>query len=174
MLLLIATEMMFFGGLISGYIVSRAENPSWQTILQPSLPFAETAFNTVLLLLSAVTYIQLSKAAKDNGKRSKALYFLLATIVLGTLFVMLQGREWVALIQNGMTTRTSLFGAFFYTIIGAHGTHVVAGLLMLVYLYFRLKKATDISKISFVSTVSLYWYFVVAVWPILYFLVYMY
>jgi heme/copper-type cytochrome/quinol oxidase subunit 3 len=173
MLIIITTEIMFFGGLISGYIVNRAENPSWQTLLQPSLPLAETALNSLFLIISAVTYVLTIREA-GKGQKNRALLWLTATAVLGEVFVLLQGREWVALITNGMTASSSLYGAFFYTIIGTHAFHVIVGILMLIFLMFKIDRAKNLARLETPVTIAFYWMFVVWVWPILYYLVYMF
>ena len=177
MLLFIFAEIMFFGGLISAFIVNRADNlGAWPPVWQPRLPVLETAFNTFLLIISGVTMfmavIEAGKKQKINLARYKKL--LLATIIFGSLFVILQGREWIQLINAGMTTSSSLFGAFFYTIVGAHGLHVLGGLLYLIIIVNRLLKTTDeFYRMDASTTANVYWLFVVALWPFLYILVYM-
>jgi heme/copper-type cytochrome/quinol oxidase subunit 3 len=175
MILFIATEMMFFGGLISGFVVNAADNiGAWPPKWQPRLPVYETAFNTFLLLVSAVTMFLAVKAAKtkDPSNKKVSLYLKL-TMLLGAGFVIFQGVEWTQLIHAGMTTSSSLFGAFFYTIVGAHGLHAVGGLLYLIYVSVKILRASDWEfKTGYLTTISLFWYFVALLWPVLYTLVY--
>lgn len=169
MSLLIATELMFFAGLISAYLVNKA-GASWPPVGQPRLPIEMTAVNTIILLFSSVTlHLFKKKYAKANEKK-----LLLVTMLLGLAFVAIQGMEWVKLLQFGLTTTSSLYGAFFYTLIGAHGFHVIVGLLILLYLLVSVNKKTQNEKIvNRISACSMYWYFVVGIWPILYILVYL-
>lgn len=165
MVLLLMAEAMFFAGLVSAYLVARAHAvDGWPPPGQPRLPLASTAVNTVVLLLSLVT---LHRARRDDAEAGR---MLLATFGLGTLFLLLQGREWVALIGYGLTSRSSLYGAFFYTIVGAHGLHVMAGLAALLATW-RLT-VRDSERAAFTMACSLYWVFVVGLWPILYLAVY--
>ena len=90
--LLVVAEMMFFAGLISAYLVARAHTDGWPPIGQPRLPIQNTAFNTLILLLSAYT-IKLCL-------REQSRFRLLETCVLGLTFVLLQGREWLALLGS--------------------------------------------------------------------------
>ncbi len=176
MVFLLVTELMFFSGLISAFIVNKA-GWDWAPPGQPRLPVEVTAVNTLILLGSAVTlffavrYLYRS-TGDDSGKVKK---YLLWTMALGLIFVIIQGVEWVRLLSFGLTTTSSLYGAFFYTIIGAHGLHVLAGLAILCYLWMYLKKSTKslTEKRETMKACSIYWYFVVGIWPILYLLVYL-
>jgi cytochrome c oxidase subunit 3 len=156
--LLVVAEMMFFAGLISAYLVARAHADGWPPIGQPRLPIQNTAFNTLILLLSAYT-IKLCL-------REQSRFRLLETCVLGLTFVLLQGREWLALLGHGLTLRSGPYGAYFYTLVGAHAIHVLAGLLALGWIYAHYKPL-------YARAGSIYWAFVVALWPILYILVYL-
>lgn len=175
MIFLLATEAMFFAGLISAYIVNRAGAMVWPPENQPRLPVEVTAVNTLVLLSSAVSLFLFNRKIKRNGFIDKnSLQILITTIILGATFLSIQGSEWVRLVGYGLTTSSSLYGAFFYTIIGIHGAHVVVGLIILFYLFNVLRKPTEFEySRSKAIACSLYWYFVVAVWPILYVLVYL-
>lgn len=165
MVIVLMAEAMFFAGLISAYLVARAHaSGGWPPIGQPRLPIASTGVNTVVLLFSLVT---LRWALRDPAR---AAQWLAATMGLGTIFLLLQGREWVALIGYGLTSRSSLYGAFFYTIIGAHGLHVLVGLVALVVTWSFVRRGRPHDALMTGS--SLYWNFVVGLWPILYVLVY--
>lgn len=176
MILWVLTELMFFSGLISSFMVNASDNlGAWPPKWQPRLPVYETGFNTILLLLSAVTmFMAVQKVKGQDDKSLKAITRnLLITMVFGALFVMLQGVEWVRLIEAGLTTTSSLFGAFFYIIIGAHGIHALAGVFYLIYVSSKVIKTPDWDKKSrMLTTLSIYWYFVVLLWPFLYVVVY--
>jgi heme/copper-type cytochrome/quinol oxidase subunit 3 len=174
MILLLITEAMLYGGLISAYIVNRAGAAVWPPPDQPRLPVEVTGVNTIILLSSAlVLFLFTRRVNKMRAIDSKSTNILLVTILLGATFLTIQGTEWARLIGYGLTTHSSIYGAFFYTLIGAHGLHVFAGLSILFYLYFSIRKASSFETAkNKISTCILYWYFVVAIWPILYRLVY--
>jgi heme/copper-type cytochrome/quinol oxidase subunit 3 len=176
MILFVATEIMFFSGLISAFVVNASDNAgSWPPKWQPRLPVTSTAVNTLLLLASAVTLFIAVRKTKGQSVESQkqSSRFLKLTMLLGSAFVVLQGIEWVQLIAGGLTSSSSLFGAFFYTIIGAHGIHAVGGLLYLFYVSLKIIKTSDFGlKLTMMNTLSIFWYFVVLLWPLLYLLVY--
>jgi cytochrome c oxidase subunit III len=169
MIFLVATEVMFFAGLVSAYIVNRAGAEAWPPAGQPRLPVAITALNTIVLFGSA---IMLYIFRKEFGQK-RSMKALLLAIALGALFILVQGSEWVRLIGFGLTTTSSLYGAFFYVLIGAHAVHAFAGLCVLWYLYFSVKRAADVREADGkIAATGIYWYFVVGIWPLLYLLVY--
>ena len=96
---------------------------------------------------------------------------MLASLVLGGLFVSLQGVEWVRLIAQGLTLTSSTLGGFFYLIIGTHGLHALAAILGMVWATRRLLRAE--LTIGQLQTVAVLWYFVVGIWPFLYWKVYL-
>ncbi|HTB31568.1 MAG TPA: heme-copper oxidase subunit III [Bacteroidia bacterium] len=168
------TESMLFAGLISAYIVNRAGAMVWPPADQPRLPVEVTGVNTLILLSSAVVlYLFTKRVNKVASIDSRSTNLLLVVIMLGATFLAVQGTEWARLIGYGLTTHSSIYGAFFYTLIGAHGLHVLVGLGILLYLYFAIRKASSFEMAkNKISACILYWYFVVAIWPILYRLVY--
>ncbi len=171
MIFFLAAEIMFFAGLISAYIVNRSVADGMPSIQQPRLPVEITAVNTLLLIISFATLLIFSKKFKSaNSSR----LFLLLTIFLGLIFLSVQGNEWVKLLRFGFSTHTSIYGAFFYTLIGAHAAHVMIGLILLLYLFLKLQKSTSFDNAkNKIAVCSLYWYFVVGIWPVLYVLVYL-
>jgi heme/copper-type cytochrome/quinol oxidase subunit 3 len=175
MIFVLATEGMFFAGLISAYVVNKAGAVMWPPYGQPRLPVEVTAVNTIVLLSSAIAITLFARKFKTQQTLTPALRRMLTlSILLGITFVAVQGSEWVKLIAFGLTTKSSLYGSFFYLLIGMHALHVVGGLGLLLYLSQSIKKMKSAEAISNRITVcSLYWYFVVGIWPILYILVYL-
>lgn len=172
-LFLITTELMFFAGIISAFLVNKA-GMEWPPVGQPRLSAGVTAINTLVLLGSAYTLLMAIKKLRD-GRINSSVFLLTLSIILGSAFLFVQGAEWVQLIGFGLTTTSSLYGAFFYLIIGAHGLHVFAGLILLVNMLYTIKKTKYSNAIILekVAAFSLFWYFVVGIWPLLYWLVYL-
>jgi len=171
MLIFIATEVMFFAGLVSSFTVVRlsAEGGVWPPPGQPRLPVEETAINTAALLLSGVCLYWAQRAFKRSPAQAKIPF--LFTILLGIFFVAFQGAEWMALIGEGLTASSSLHGGFFYLIIGTHALHAIGALTALAFCYVKLLQ-NKLTPAGFWA-MRLFWYFVVGVWPILYWRVYL-
>jgi cytochrome c oxidase subunit 3 len=171
MLIFIFTEVMFFAGLISAHTIVRSQTAGqmWPPYGQPRLPVEETALNSLALLVSGVVLVLAWFAYKKSAPAARIP--LLISIILGIVFVGFQGAEWVALLAQGLTLQSSAYGGFFYLIVGAHGLHAVAALLGLIWSFKQLDQGKLTA--SQLGTVSAFWYFVVLVWPFLYWKVYL-
>jgi heme/copper-type cytochrome/quinol oxidase subunit 3 len=168
-LIFVIAEMMMFAGLMSAFSIVKAGALGWPPPGQPRLPVETTAFNTAALLASGVVLFFANRAYANNRDRSKRLLF--AAIGLGGFFVAFQGFEWVLLIRQGLTLTSSNHGSFFFLIVGLHALHAIAGLTVLANAGLRLSKGALVSS-SF-AAVQVFWYFVVGLWPVLYFMVYL-
>lgn len=172
MALFVFAELMMFSGFISAHIISRrsALPGTWPPDDQPRLPVESTAFNTAALLASGVLLF-LAHRSRRHGRPAAALRWLSGAILLGALFVGLQGAEWVRLLAQGLTVSSSLVGGFFYLIVGAHALHAVAALVFLATAWNALRSGT-LSGSHF-GAAQVFWYFVVLLWPVLYWKVYL-
>jgi len=170
MVIFVGTEVMFFAGLISAFTISKAGAPrdAWNLPAGQLLPLASTAVNTGALFLSGTLLWVAGR--QYRARSSAAAHTLLAAVVLGALFVMLQGREWVGLIGHDVTLRSSALGAFFYVIVGTHAVHAVAALVALGVAWWRLRAGR--LSYGFFLGAQTFWYFVVMIWPVIYARVY--
>ena len=169
MVVFTVTEAMFFLALISAFAIIKSHWTEWPPPGQPRLPVGQTAFNTAFLLLSGPLLFAASRRfAKD---RTQGGHLLLGAMLSGGTFVVLQGLEWVALIREGLTLTSSSHGSFFYLIVGIHALHVLIAIAILAYVWLRHRQGK--LEIAGITTAEVLWYFVVGVWPILYWQVYL-
>jgi cytochrome c oxidase subunit 3 len=171
MVFFVLAEIMLFSGFISGFQIIKANAPGnvWPPPGQPRLPVETTAFNTALLLLSGAAMWWAWRRFQDDP-RSARLPFA-GSLALGTAFVGLQGFEWVALLADGLTLTSSSYGSFFYLIVGCHALHAVTAIGALAWLLVRLQRGT-LTREAFIAG-QMFWYFVVLLWPVLYWQVYL-
>ena len=169
MLVFVIAEMMLFAGLMSAFSIVRSGTLGWPPPGQPRLPVEATAFNTAVLLASAVLLFVANRAFTRNRERAGRPLF--CAVGLGAFFVAFQGYEWVMLIRQGLTLTYSNHGSFFFLIVGLHGLHVIAGLTVLARASLKLSKGM-LAPSTFVAA-QVFWYFVVGLWPVLYFMVYL-
>ena len=91
------------------------------------------------------------------------------------IFLVVQGYEWVKLIGYGLTLSSGVYGATFYTLIGCHGLHVFGAVIWLLGVWRRAtRRRYTATRRTGVVLCSMYWSYVVGLWPILYWLVYLY
>ncbi len=172
MWLFLASEVMFFAGLIGAYIVLRGGAPQWP-VVSHVLNVPLVAGNTFILIVSSVTMVR-AFAAIEAGDQQGMRNMLMATAVLGVIFLSIQGLEWSALIREGTTASTNVFGSTFFTLTGFHGLHVTGGVVALVYVIARAFRG-DYTQAEHggVELMGLYWHFVDIVWIFLFTIVYL-
>jgi cytochrome c oxidase subunit 3 len=171
-LFFIGAEVMFFAGLVSAFWVLRLGAPVWPPPLQPRLPVGVTGLNTLVLFGSSVAVVAARRALRC-GQRDLALRRFGLAAGLGALFLAVQGYEWVRLVHFGLTLTSGTYGAAFYTLIGAHAVHVLGALLWLLLSVRGLARAGAGRSGPWVRASTLYWHFVVVLWPVLYVSVYL-
>ncbi|MDT8319425.1 MAG: cytochrome c oxidase subunit 3 [Xanthomonadales bacterium] len=144
---------------------------SFQTIPAFGIPF----INTLILLSSGLT-VTLAHHALKKDDRGKLVSWLLATVVLGFLFVYLQVYEYIEAYQHlGLTLGSGIYGSTFFMLTGFHGMHVTLGAIMLLVIAIRSMKGHFKPEHHFgFEAVAWYWHFVDVVWLGLFIFVYVY
>ncbi len=165
---------MFFAGLLGAFVVYRFGAETWPPPDQPRLPLGVTTINTLVLLASGIVMVRAWRNLKTTSlksiRRSVAI-----TLVLGLAFLLIQGYEWARMLEFGLRLSTGVFGATFYTLIGCHALHVIGAVVWLVTVWFRLHRSPQslvANEFIAVKLVSMYWLLVVALWPVIFGMVY--
>ena len=168
----IASEVMFFTGLIVVYMVMRGRSITGPYAAQVlSVPLV--AINTFVLLASSFTMVTALSAIQQNDVRGFKRW-LTATAILGLLFLGGQAFEFISLYNEGATLSSNMFGATFFTLTGFHGMHVFVGVLWIAFVLARASRGgvTQANHLA-VELVGLYWHFVDIVWIIIFTVVYL-
>jgi cytochrome c oxidase subunit 3 len=136
-------------------------------------PFWLPTINTALLLTSGVT-LTIAHHALQAGNRGKTIAFMWMTVILGLVFLFVQGYEYAhAYGDLNLKLSSGIFGSTFYMLTGFHGFHVFVGMLMLLFITLRLQKGHFSAKSHFgFEGAAWYWHFVDVVWLGLYIVVY--
>ncbi len=164
MLLFIASEVMFFGGLFATYFSARASVPAGEWGPPPGshgldLPLA--ALLTVILVASSFT-LQFGVWAIRRGDTGKLKLWTGITLLLGVLFLAGQLYDYS---QLGFGIADGVFGTVFYTLTGFHGAHVFGGAVGITIVLARaLRGQFSARNHVAVEAVSMYWHFVDVVW----------
>jgi cytochrome c oxidase subunit 3 len=101
MWLFLSTEIMFFAALLGSYVVLRFGAPVWPKPHHVHLSEPIGAFNTFVLICSSVTIVLALEAARANKSR-QAKNWMLATLLLGSLFLGVKGYEYAAKFSHGI------------------------------------------------------------------------
>jgi len=176
--LMLVSEAAIFGGLFVHFFYNKDYAVNLlgmefrpEGLLETSLP----AIGTLLLISSSFT-CHVAHHAFEAGNRGKAKTYLVYTMVLGLIFLGMQGYEWghLAGLPEPFTAASGVFGTCFYLMTGFHGAHVAMGIMMLFLVYARMEMnhMTEKRHFSMVAA-SWYWHFVDVVWIVLFFTVYL-
>jgi cytochrome c oxidase subunit 3 len=131
------------------------------------------AINTLILLTSGVTVTWAHWGLK-KGNRGQLILGLLATVVLGFIFLGLQAYEYIhAYSDLNLRLTSGMYGATFFMLTGFHGLHVTLGATMLLIILLRSMKGHFTAEHHFAfEAVAWYWHFVDVVWLGLFVFVY--
>ena len=106
--------------------------------------------------------------------RAEVRNYLIATLALGSLFIVLKLVEWSHLVAEGFDIGTTQ-GSIFYIATGAHGLHVFVGLLVMLYLVFKSDTVGfDEENAQGIEYFGLYWHFVDLAWVVIFPAFYLY
>ena len=136
-------------------------------------PFWLPTINTALLLTSGVT-LTIAHHALQAGNRGRTIAFMWVTVLLGVIFLCVQGYEYYHLYTElNLKMSSGVFGSTFFLLTGFHGFHVFVGMLMLLFITLRLQSGHFTAERHFgFEGAAWYWHFVDVVWLGLYILVY--
>ena len=171
MLLFIASEVMFFGGLFAAYFNSprrlrrdgaRSSGGAARIMPDRRCPI------TIILLTSSVT-MQFGVWAIRRGDQRAMRFWTIVTLVLGVVFLFGQLYDYSLL---GFGISDGIFGTVFYTLTGFHGAHVFGGVVGLTILSARAGRPVQRPNHVAVEAVSIYWHFVDVVWVALFTTIY--
>ena len=168
----LGSDCLFFASLIATYMVYRGQSINGPYPIDV-IDVPITTISTFVLLMSSFAMVQALAATNANDQRGIRIW-LLATAILGSIFIAFQVYEFNAFKNEGLTLGTNLFGATFFTLTGFHGAHVTLGIVWLVSLLIlglkgRLGPATSLD----VEICALYWHFVDIVWIVIFTLLYL-
>ena len=172
MWLFLSSDCLFFGSFIAAYLLYRDKS-----VVGPypsdlfDIPF--TSVSAFILLMSSVSMV-LALAAIQRGDVRRMRIWLVATAMLGTLFISGQAYEFTQFYREGLNLDTNLFGTTFFVLTGFHGAHVTIGILILMSLFMwslggRIGKEQSLN----IELAGLYWHFVDIVWIVIFTLIYL-
>ena len=185
MWLFLVTEIMFFGGMFTAYVIYRSRWPEAFKAASNHLDVVLGATNTVVLILSSLTMALAIWAAQMN-RRKMIVWFLLATMALCAVFLGIKAVEYSHKFHDGLVPgenfrwdgpdpeHVEVFFSLYFIMTGLHATHMVIGLGVLAWLLFPSWKGRFSSDYyNPLECTGLYWHFVDLVWIFLFPLLYL-
>jgi cytochrome c oxidase subunit I+III len=166
MWIFLASDVVLFGAFVGSYVFIRvaAGWTGWETIVQNPTP---GLLNTYILLTSSFSVV-LALVAAQKRNRWGLVGSLAVTILLGVGFLANKGIEWLHLLEEGHWLSTDIQSSTFFLTTGLHAAHVVAGLVVALYLLARALRGAYLEDSRPVEYFGLYWHFVDIVWLFLF------
>lgn len=136
----IMTDLILFCTLFIGFQVLREHSAGGATeyeIFKDTLGFVFV--ETIVLLASSFTF-GMAHFAQAQKNVAKLQFWLIATFVLGAIFIGMEVYEFSHLIHAGHTPQSSAFLTSYFSLVGTHGLHVTSGLIWLAVLIVQVGK----------------------------------
>jgi cytochrome c oxidase subunit III len=170
----VVAETMLFVGFIGMFLVFRLSAPAWPPPNLPRLPLVVTGINSIVLFASMIPMTLALRAVRRDDTEGVRRNVRL-TAILGSLFLVVQGFEWMRLVGHGLTLGSSIYGGTFYVLIGCHAVHVLTAVLWLVVVALLATRGRfTADRHDGLEMCGIYWYFVSGLWAVLFPLVYLY
>jgi cytochrome c oxidase subunit 3 len=195
----IAQEILFFGGLFTAYAVYRHAYPAAFAAGSHHLSWKIGFANTLVLIASSLT-MAMAVYSAAVGKRTRIVGFLLATVLLGSVFLGVKYFEYgekidpcrgdgpyagclvpgerfdaSALHLEGAEGRhAQIFFSLYFGMTGLHALHMIIGIpIILVIAALAWRGRFSPAYHTPVEIVGLYWHFVDIIWIFLFPLLYL-
>jgi cytochrome c oxidase subunit III len=182
----LVTEIMFFGGLFTAYLVYRHQSPMGFQEASHHLNIYWGAANTAILIISSLTMALAVRAAQTSQPPKVQVRWLLLTILLGTAFLGIKAIEYTDKFRDhivpgpyfqweGLYPKPAeQFYSLYFAMTGLHALHMVIGIgIMSVITFLAWRKTFDNEYYTPVEVAGLYWHFVDIVWIYLFPLLYL-
>jgi cytochrome c oxidase subunit III len=156
----LAAITMLFAAFTSAMVVRKGLGGDWVRTGLPRILY----LNTAVLLMSSLTF-EWARGALRSGQDERFRSQLYVTLALGIAFIAGQLIAWRELAHRGVYLATNPSSSFFYLLTGAHGLHLLGGIVALGYLVFRARKlAESLKGRAAVDVTALYWHFMDGLW----------
>jgi len=185
MWIFLVTEVMFFGGLFTAYLLYRVWYPEAWSEGSQELNIVLGGVNTIVLIGSSLT-MALAVRAAQTGWRKGTMWFLLATMALGLTFLVIKFFEYKEKFEVGHVPgpnfrfpgphapQAEIFFSLYFALTGLHALHMLIGFGILGTIFWMAKNDRfDPHWYTPVELAGLYWHFVDIVWIFLFPLLYL-
>jgi cytochrome c oxidase subunit 3 len=162
--LLVSISMLFVT--IGFAYYQRARSPvHWQHIHVPPLLWLSTG-----LILASTWTLEIARAAFERKNSLRYVRWLAVTVAIGVSFLASQVFALRELARQGIYLRNNPHSSLFYVLTGAHGIHLLGGMVALVFLLVTASRRPEVVLFDFrrqssrAASAALYWHFLAGIW----------
>lgn len=165
------TDAVIFASLFATYVILRHGTnggPSTHEIFDMPYVLVES-----VVLLASTVAVGIANIALQYGKKTLFKIMLLATLLLGEIFIGMELNEFANLIKEGHNWQQSAFLSGYFTLVGVHGIHVFVGLIWGAVLALALLSGAKIKRLKEkFAMFTIFWHFLDLVWIFIFTVVY--
>lgn len=170
--IIFAAVGMMFAALVVSYLALASGN-EWKPIVMPRVLWLSTA----LIVISSLTF-EVARRSLKSGDKVRHSRWLLLTLILGLGFLASQLLAWRQLVAQGIYMASNQHSSFFYLLTGAHGIHLLGGILALDYLLLTARRKQsdrngELKRQASTNVITLYWHFMDGLWIFLFLLLFL-
>ena len=170
--LVILLELLTFAILFVSFAFARTRELELFNASQATLNLQAGALNTVLLITGSWCVASAVRAVGRDALAAGARW-LLASLVCGAGFMVLKLAEYAQKLDAGVDLSSNTFYMFYFFLTGFHFLHVLVGMLVIVYLWFKTRRGIYGShNLHALETGAAFWHMVDLLWIVLFPLVY--
>lgn len=166
------TDCVLFGSLFATYAVLRNNTfggPGGADIFEMPFVLVET-----LILLTSSFLCGIAMLAARAGQKKLTLVLFGITLLLGISFLTMEITEFSKLVHEGYDWRASAFLSSFFTLVGTHGAHILAGLIWMIVMMVRVaQRGLTHHNLRRLSLLALFWHFLDVIWIFIFTIVYL-
>jgi cytochrome c oxidase subunit 3 len=187
MWLFLVTEILFFGGALTAYLIYRSWYPDAFAMASSEIAILPGAINTAVLILSSLTMALAVHAAQTN-ERGKIMFFIVITMILGAAFLGIKAYEYHEkyiehhipgfglpfVFEEPYARPAQIFFSIYFVLTGLHALHMIIGLGIMTWMFIWTKNGIiSADYYAPIEIAGLYWHFVDIVWIFLFPLLYL-
>jgi heme/copper-type cytochrome/quinol oxidase subunit 3 len=156
MAMVIASEATLFGTFIGSYYYLRFSSPHWPP---PGTPEPRVVVPLIMVGILATTSLpmQLAARAARRGGLWTARFLLLWALVVQSGYLVYEIHDYVGQLHRSQP-QDNAYSSIYYTLLGADHAHVAIGILLVVWLLWKLARGLTMYRLNAVQAVAFYWH----------------
>jgi heme/copper-type cytochrome/quinol oxidase subunit 3 len=156
MAMLIASEATLFGTFIGTYYYLRFENAHWPPSGTPE-PRVVVPLVLVGILATTSLPMQLAALAARRARLWATRFLLVWALVVQCGYLVYEIHDYVDQLHRS-APQDNAYSSIYYTLLGADHAHVAIGILLVVWLLWKLVRGLTMYRLNAVQVVAFYWH----------------
>ena len=156
MAMLVASEATLFGTFIGSYYYLRFENAHWPP---PGTPEPRVVVPLIMVGILATTSLpmQLAAMAVRRGRLWATRFLLVWALAVQCGYLVYEIHDSLDQLHRSVP-QDNAYSSIYYTLLGADHAHVAIGILLVVWLLWKLLRGLTMYRLNAVQVVAFYWH----------------